>query len=463
VLTIVAFIVTIGLIVTIHEYGHFQVARWCDVKVLRFSIGFGKAIWQKTLGEDKTEFVLAAIPLGGYVKMLDEREFKAEAEEHPEAPQTKYSEAELARAFNRQHVLKRIAIVLAGPLANLLLAILIYWVLLMQGEVGMRAIIGQVKEGSLAAEASLTTGEVIQKIAGQPVKTWSEARWALLEASLDNKSVEVEAINNNNELHLHTLNFNNIKSDAEIDVMEKIGVEMFKPEAEAVIGQVLSGGVAENIGLKENDRILSIDNVQVKNWDEVVNTIKGSPNKILLFALERDKKIVKVSVKPEAVKEGNTAVGKIGAGPKIDQSELDKLLIKQYYSPLKSFTKAVAKTWKTSIFSLKMLWYMVTGKTSWKGISGPVTIASYAGESAGLGLNTFLGFLALVSISIGVLNLLPIPVLDGGHLMYYIVEIIKGSPVSEQMMLVGQKIGFGLLGLLMTVAIFNDINRIIVG
>jgi regulator of sigma E protease len=460
-LTIIAFIVTIGLIVTIHEYGHFQVARLCGVKVLRFSIGFGKPIWQKTLGKDKTELVLAAIPLGGYVKMLDEREFKADAVENPEQPQIEYSETELKRAFNRQHVFKRIAIVLAGPLANLLLAILIYWMLLLQGEVGMRPIVGLVKDGSLAAEASLTTGEVIQKIAGQPIKTWSDARWALLEASLDNKSVKIEAINNNNELHIHILNFKNIKGDAEIDVMEKIGVEMYRPEAEAVIGQVLSDGVAEKIGLKENDRILSIDRVQVQSWDEVVNTVKASPNKTLLFEIARQEKTLKVSVKPEAVKEGSATVGKIGAGPKINQSEFDNLLIKQHYSVFKSFTKAVAKTWQTSMFSLKMLWYMVTGKASWKGVSGPVTIASYAGESAGLGLNTFLGFLALVSISIGVLNLLPIPVLDGGHLMYYIVEIIKGSPVSEQTMLLGQKIGFGLLGLLMTVAIFNDINRII--
>lgn len=462
-LTIIAFIVTIGLIVTIHEYGHFQVARWCGVKVLRFSIGFGKPIWQKTLGKDKTELVLAAIPLGGYVKMLDERELKADADENPEQPQIEYSETELKRAFNRQNVFKRIAIVLAGPLANLLLAILIYWMLLLQGEVGMRPIVGLVKDGSLAAEASLTTGEVIQKIAGQPVKTWAEARWALLEVSLDNKSVKVEAINNNNELHIHILNFKNIKGDAEIDVMEKIGVEMYRPEAEAVIGQVLSAGVAEKIGLKENDRILSIDRVQVQNWDEVVNTVKASPNKTLLFEIARQEKTLKISVKPDVVKEGNAIVGKIGAGPKINQAEIDNLLIKQHYSVFKSFTKAVAKTWKTSMFSLKMLWYMVTGKASWKGVSGPVTIASYAGESAGLGLNTFLGFLALVSISIGVLNLLPIPVLDGGHLMYYIVEIIKGSPVSEQTMLLGQKIGFGLLGLLMTVAIFNDINRIIAG
>ncbi len=462
-ITILAFIVTIGLIVTIHEFGHFQVARWCGVRVLRFSIGFGKPLLQKTFGKDKTEFVLAAIPLGGFVKMLDEREIKADAEANPDALQAQYSEAELNRAFNRQSVWKRIAIVLAGPAANLLLAILLYWVLLMQGETGVRPIVGNVKENSLAAQAAFTKGEVIQKIDGQTINTWQDARWALLEASLDKKTVKIEAISSGNELHQHSLSFDGINNDAEIDVLDKIGMEMFRPDAEAVIGQVLPNSVAEKVGFKENDKILSMDSVPIKNWDEVVDTVKASPRKALQFELEREQQVVKILVTPEAVTENKREVGRIGAGAKIDQKVIDKLLIVQHYSILKSLTKAVAKTWQTSIFSLKMLWYMVTGKTSWKGISGPVTIATYAGESAGLGLKTFLGFLALVSISIGVLNLLPIPVLDGGHLMYYITEIIKGSPVSEQTMLWGQKIGFGLLGLLMTIAIFNDINRIILG
>ena len=462
-LTLVAFIVTIGVIVTIHEFGHFQVARWCGVRVLRFSIGFGKPLWQKTFGKDQTEFVLAAIPLGGYVKMLDERELKADAEANPEAPKPQYSEAELNRAFNRQSVWKRMAVVLAGPAANLLLAILLYWVLFMQGETGMRPIIGDIKDNSLAAQANLVKGEEIQKIAEKPVKTWQDARWALLEASLDNKSVEIEAVSNGNELHQHTLRFGGISNDAEIDVLDKIGVEMFRPTAEAVIGQILPGSVAQKAGFEVNDKILSVDKVSLKNWDEVVSTVQVSANKPLQFEIERQQKEMKIVATPEAVKENNKIIGKLGMGAKIDQKEIDKLLIEQHYSSFKCLTKAIEKTWKTSIFSLKMLWYMVTGKASWKGISGPVTIASYAGESASIGLTTFLGFLALVSISIGVLNLLPIPVLDGGHLMYHITELIKGSPVSDQTMLMGQKIGFGILALLMSVAIFNDINRVILG
>ena len=454
-MTILAFIITIGLLVTIHEYGHFQVARWCNVKVLRFSIGFGKPLWQKTFGKDNTEFVLAAIPLGGFVKMLDERE--QQAEENP-VPQ---SEADLKRAFNRQSVWKRIAIVLAGPLANLLLAIVLYWGLFMLGVTGMRPIIGVVADNSLAAQASLKSGEIIQKIAGKPVSTWQEARWLLLEESLENKMVEIEAVNNNNELLQHTLSFEGINNDGEIDILKKIGLDVFKPNIPAVIGEILPNSAAEKAGFMPNDKILQIDSVVTDNWEQVVNIIKLSPNKKLQFEIKRGQEIVRIAATPEAIKENQQTIGRMGAGVKLDKHELDKLLITLNYSPLLSLQKAIAKTWDTSIFSLKMLGKMLTGQVSLKGISGPVTIATFAGESANLGLKTFLSFLALVSISIGVLNLLPIPVLDGGHLMYYMLEILKGSPVSEKTMLVGQKIGFVLLGLLMTIAIFNDFNRLI--
>ena len=454
-MTILAFIITIGLLVTIHEYGHFQVARWCNVKVLRFSIGFGKPLWQKTFGKDNTQFVLAAIPLGGFVKMLDERE--QQTEENP-VPQ---SEADLKRAFNRQSVWKRIAIVLAGPVANLLLAIVLYWGLFMLGVTGMRPIVGVVADNSLAAQASLKSGEIIQKIAGKPVSTWQEARWALLEESLENKTAEIEAINNNNELLQHTLSFEGINGDAEIDILKKIGLDVFKPNIPAVIGEILPDSAAENAAFMPNDKILQIDSVITEDWQQVVNIIKLSPNKKLQFKIKRAQEVMQIAATPDAIKENNQTIGRMGAGVKLDQAMLSKLMITLNYSPYLSLQKAIAKTWETSIFSLKMLGRMVTGQVSLKGISGPVTIATYAGESANLGLITFLGFLALVSISIGVLNLLPIPVLDGGHLMYYMLEIIKGSPVSEKTMLVGQKIGFVLLGLLMTIAIFNDFNRLI--
>ena len=461
-LTLLAFIVTIGVLVTIHEYGHFQVARWCNVKVLKFSIGFGKPLWQKTFGKDKTEFVLAAIPLGGYVKMLDERE--QQAEENP-APQ---SEADLKRAFNRQSVWKRIAIVLAGPVANLLLAIILYWGLFMLGVTGMRPIVGVVEDNGLAAQASLQSGEIIQKVAGKPVSTWQEARWLLLEESFENKTVEIEGINENNELTQHTLSFEGMDADVEIDILKKIGLGVFRLNTSAVIGEILPASVAEKAGFLASDKILRIDNVEISDWKQMVNIIKLSPNKKLQFEIKRGQETLLIAATPEAIKEGTQTVGRIGVSDKkLDQAEYENLLskhnllVEQHYSLFKSLNLAINKTWETSIFSLKMLGKMLTGQVSLKGISGPVTIATYAGESANLGLKTFLGFLALVSISIGVLNLLPIPVLDGGHLMYYMLEIIKGSPVSEKTMLVGQKIGFVLLGLLMTIAIFNDFNRLI--
>jgi regulator of sigma E protease len=389
--------------------------------------------------------------------MLDERELKEE--ENP----INYSEVELQRAFNRQSVWKRIAIVLAGPVANLLLAIVLYWGLFMLGVTGMRPIIGVVEENSLAAQASLKSGEIIQKVAGNPVSTWQEARWALLEESLESKTVEIEATNNNNELLQHTLNFEGIDNDAEVDVLKKIGLAPFKPNIPAVIGEILSDSAAEKAGFKPNDKILSIDGVAMDDWEQVVNIIKVNPNKTLQLEIERAQKILRISATPEAFEYDNEIIGRMGAGVKLEQAELDNIMIKLNYSPLMSLQKAIVKTWDTSIFSLKMLGKMLTGSVSLKSISGPVTIADYAGKSANLGLTTFLGFLALVSISIGVLNLLPIPVLDGGHLMYYIAEIFKGSPVSETVMMAGQKIGFGLLGLLMTIALFNDFNRLIAG
>ncbi len=466
-MTLIAFIVTIGLLVTIHEYGHFQVARWCGVKVLKFSIGFGKPLWKKTFGKDNTQFVLAAIPLGGFVKMLDESELEAERKQNaeqaanPELPKVHYSEAELQRAFNRQSVWKRIAIVIAGPLANLLLAILLYWVLFMLGVTGTRPIVGEVVSNGLAAQASLTSGEVIQKINGEPVSSWQEARWILLEHSLENKSVEIEAINQNNELFQHTLSFVGVNNDSEVDVLKKIGLEEYRPTIPAVIGEILPDSTAEKAGFKAGDKILSIDGVTIDDWEQVVNVIKSSPNKKLWFEMERGQKILRIAAVPEKIEEDGQSVGRMGAAVKIDQKELDKLLIEFNYSPLLSLQKAVTKTWDTSIFSLKMLGKMLIGQVSLKSISGPVTIADYAGKSANMGLKTFLSFLALVSISIGVLNLLPIPVLDGGHLMYYTVEIFKGSPVSESITLAGQKIGFAILGLLMTLAIFNDFNRLL--
>jgi regulator of sigma E protease len=242
-----------------------------------------------------------------------------------------------------------------------------------------------------------------------------------------------------------------------------VGLARYKPKVPAIIGEILSNSAADKVGFMPNDKILKVGGAEITDWEQVVNIIKDSPNKELQFEIERAQKTLSITAIPETIDDNGKAIGRMGAAVKMDKKLLGNFLINIRYSPLIALQKAVNKTWHTSVFSLKMLGKIVTGKASIKGISGPITIADYAGKSANMGLAQFLEFLALVSISIGILNLLPIPVLDGGHLMYYIVEIFKGSPVSEQSMLVGQKIGFGLLGLLMTIAIFNDFNRLIVG
>lgn len=457
-LTALAFIFTLGLLVTVHEFGHFQVAKWCGVKVLKFSIGFGKPLFSKKIGLDQTEFILAAIPLGGFVKMLDEREFE------PLASTSQYSEADLARAFNRQSVYKRIAIVLAGPVANLLLAILLYWWLFMMGVVGMKPIVGKVLEHSPAALASITLGETIQKVNGKDVATWQEVRWLLLNESLKNKSVEIQAVNDKQEIHVHRLDTSSLNLDnVSSDILSAFGLTIFQPEMPARIGVVVKNSPADLAGLVTNDLVMTINNHQVKNWENVVQEVRLSPNIPLALVIKRNTEEINLTIKPEAAVENDKTIGRIGAALKMDQSKLDQYLVTSQYSTTEALFKATEKTWETSIFSLKMLGNMIAGQLSWKGMSGPVTIANYAGQSANMGIKAFIGFLALISISIGVLNLLPIPVLDGGHFMYYVVEIFTGRPVSEAVMVIGQKIGFTILGFMMILALYNDINRLIIG
>jgi regulator of sigma E protease len=454
-LTILAFIVTLGILITVHEYGHFQVARLCGVKVLRFSIGFGKPLFSRRLGKDQTEFVLATFPLGGYVKMLDEREAS------PESP---VPSADLPRAFNRQSVWKRILIVSAGPAANLLLAIFLYWLLFMHGVTGMKPLLGEIPPNTPAAQASLKYGEQIRKIAGVPVATWQDVRWILLQQALESPVVEVEAVSGNREVHLHQLDLSGIgKEDFEGDFLSLLGLVPYQPAVPARIGEIIAGGAAEQAGLKPGDEILLIDGIAAGQWEDFVRIVRKRPDQQLSLKIRRGDEELYLPITPQSATENGENIGRVGAAYRMDQAEIDKILTTVEYAPAAAFIKAAQKTWDTSIFSLRMLGNMLTGDVSWKGISGPVTIASYAGQSAQIGLGAFLSFLALVSISLGVLNLLPVPVLDGGHLLYYVVEIFKGSPVSERMMEVGQRIGLILLGLLMAIAFYNDFHRFITG
>ncbi len=448
-LTVLAFIVTLGVLITIHEYGHFQVARWAGVKVLRFSIGFGRPLLSRRFGKDGTEFVLAAIPLGGYVKMLDEREGEVSPAERP-------------RAFNQQNVWKRIAIVSAGPIANLLLAILLYWVLFIVGTPGLRPIIGEVPAGSPAAQASMKAEELIVKVGDTPVRTWQDVRWLLLQQTLKSKTAQVEARSDTEESHLHLLDLSDVKTD-ESDILQQVGLTTFRPPWPARVGEILPDSAAATAGLQVHDEIIAVNGITVSRWEDFTDLVRQNPGKTMTLKLLRDQSTMSLRVMPDIVEEDGKQIGRIGAAYVMTEAETARYMVDVAYAPPEGLLKAIKQTWDTSIFSLKMLGGMITGTVSWKAISGPVTIGSVAGKSADAGWKVFIGFLAIVSISLGVLNLLPIPVLDGGHLLYYTIEIFKGSPVSDATMETGQRIGLALLGLLMACALYNDFNRFITG
>jgi regulator of sigma E protease len=449
--TVIAFIVALGVLIVVHEYGHYIVARLCGVKVLRFSVGFGRplALWRR--GADRTEWVIAAVPFGGYVKMLDERE-------GPVAP------AEAHRAFNRQSVARRFVIVVAGPAFNFLFAILVYAGLFMYGLPEARPVLGEPPAGTPAAAAGLKLGDTVRSVHGQAVETWQELRWRVLQAALQRESLRMEILSERGRLRETTLDLTRYPADeVEADALDRVGLRLYRPPLEPVIGQVVGGGPAERAGLHEGDRIVRAGDKPVDSWERLVEAIRASPGKPLSLLVESDGKSRVVEVVPESVAAGDARIGRIGAAPFIPPAHAERMLVRVEHGFFDSLSKALAKTWDISIFSLKMLGRMLVGEVSWKHLSGPVTIADFAGQSAQAGWISYLTFLALISISLGVLNLLPIPLLDGGHLMYYAIEIIKGSPVSERAMELGQRVGLALLLVMMAFAFYNDLNRLLTG
>jgi regulator of sigma E protease len=449
--TFLAFVGAIALLVMFHEYGHYWVARRCGVKVLVFSLGFGKVIYRKRLAHSDTEWVISAIPLGGYVKMLDERE----GEVLP-------SERHLA--FNRKPVLQRMAIVVAGPLANFLLAILLYWVLFMHGVPGLKPVLGNVPAGTPAAIAQMHKGETILALDGRKIPSWQEFHWMLMTLGLGRGEVKIEARDVDGAPLHHVLNLGVLEArDMDGPFLDKLGLHLDQPVLLPVIGKLSADGVAKQAGLQEGDLILRVNGVAVANWDALVDAVRVHPGQPVRFDIQHGEATRSLTITPQAVTESGKIVGKIGAAPKVDEAALKAMLVDVSYGPLDAVTQSLRKTWEVSSISLKMLAKMAGGEISLKNLSGPITIADYAGQSAHMGVMAYLGFLALISISLGVLNLLPVPLLDGGHLLYYVAEWIKGSPVSERAWENGQKIGIALLGTLMVFAFYNDINRLISG
>ena len=448
--TIIAFVFALGLLIVFHEFGHYLVARLCDVKVLRFYVGFGRPLIKKYWGRDQTEWAIAVFPIGGYVKMLDEREGEVAPEDLP-------------RSFNRKTVAHRFAIVSAGPIANFLLAILLYWLLFMHGVSGMKPVLGPIIPETPAAMAAFEAGETIVKIGAKPVLTWQDARWILLARAIERSpALTVETLNQGGKVTWRKMDLSKINADdLDADFLKKIGLNVYQPEIKPVIAQVISNGAGDRAGLLTNDEILLVNGEEIAQWKDLVQQIRDNPKQLLVMEIQRGNTRVSVNVTPDATIENGEQIGKVGIAPRIDRSSIENLLVEVSYPAGTAMVKAIDKTWETSVLTLQMLWKMVMGEVSWKNVSGPITIADYAGKSAQMGIASYLGFLALISISLGVLNLLPIPLLDGGHLMYYVIEIIKGSPLSERAIGIGQQLGMMLLFALMAFAIYNDINRLI--
>lgn len=444
-----ALIVTLGLLIAFHEFGHYWTARRLGVKVLRYSIGFGKPLWKIRRGPDQTEYVLAAFPIGGYVKMLDEREGEvAEEEKH--------------RAFNRQSVWKRFGIVVAGPLFNLIFAVLAFWLMYLIGVPGAKPVIGEVEPQSVAAIAGIQAGDEIISIEGTKTPTWDVARLNLLDYSLDSENVSLTVRGENGATHSVVLPVKNITAEKkQQNLLKYLGVTPYQPELPAVLGKLVPGGAAEKSGLQPNDRILRLDNKLIADWIELVEYIRNHPAKTIKFEIERKGKIKTLSVTTETHQLDDKEIGRIGAAPAATGNLPSSYMSEVKYPFFKALTVSIVKTWKMSALTLKMIGKMIVGQVSVENLSGPITIATYAGYSASIGFTAFLYFLAVVSISLGVLNLLPVPMLDGGHLMYYVVEIIRGRPLSDNVQSQMQRIGIVFLVLIMTLALYNDISRIL--
>jgi len=439
-----SFILALAILIAVHEYGHFWVARKLGVKVLRFSIGFGKPIWKKRSKVDDTEYVLAAIPLGGYVKMVDEREGEVAEEDRP-------------RAFNNKSVWARFAIVFAGPLFNFLFAILVLWVMYLSGIHGIKAIVGDVVKDSYAQRAGFEYGDQILKIEGNETPSWNKVRLMLLNAALDGKTVRVDVLDSAGSQQQRSLSLENISDPVEDkDLLGTVGLKLWSPPAE--LGKLSVDGAAMKAGLKEGDVILVVDGIAVKTWMDWVKVVRKNPGKSVDVVVDRQGSRYTHQLEIEVLKTKGNVIGR--AQVALPEKYWEMLDVEIEYGPIEALQAGVVRTWDMSVLMLRVLGRIVMGESSLKNISGPLTIAQYAGNTATLGLMPFLSFLAIVSISLGVLNLLPIPILDGGHLFYFLIEMVTGKPVSEQFQTTAQQFGIFLLVALMALAFYNDILRL---
>lgn len=446
--TLFYFIVAIGILVAFHEFGHFWVARRVGVKVLRFSIGFGKVFWSYRKRPDDTEYVLSAIPLGGYVKMVDEREGEV-------------AEADLPYAFNRQAVWARTVIVAAGPLFNLALAVLLFWCALVIGETGIKPILGAIEQGTFAAQAGFVEGDEITAVNDKATPTWVEAMESIINAAMDDETtIKVSVTTTNQEQLVRTLTISDADKQEAAALYKKLGFKPWTPRLKPIIGRILPDSAALAAGLKQGDIIISANNQALQDWQQWVDMVKKHPNQAIAIVIERDGAQISMSITPKAVTVGEQTEGKIGAGVHVPEDLIKSVTVEYALSPLEAIPAAFSTTYYYSTATLKMIGRMFIGKASVENLSGPISIAQYAGQSAEMGFVHFIKFLGLVSVSLGVLNLLPIPVLDGGHLLFFALEAVRGKPIPEKIQLFFQQVGVTLLMLLMAVAMVVDVQRL---
>ena len=449
--TILAFAVVLGVLIIVHELGHYWVARWCGVKVLRFSIGMGKVVYSRRFGPDQTEWAISVLPLGGYVKMLDARE----------GDMQQVSPADLKREFTCQSVWRRIAIVAAGPLANFLLAILLFAGLYSYGIPEPAPKLRAPAEQSVAYQAGLRGGELVTSVNGESIQIWNDMRWQLVQSVVNRKpavlEVERPAADSYTAKIIRTVTIpvdSIATEELETDFLAKLGIDLARPRA--VLGQIAPDGAAMRAGLKSGDLVTAVNGKPVPDGLAFVEVVRASPGKVLKVDLLRGDQALHIAVTPDEVSKDGQVFGRI----KVEVPMMPDMVVASQ-SPFAALLKATEKTWDTSVMTIKMVGKMIVGEVSWKNVTGPITIADYAGQTARIGLISYLSFIAFVSISLGVMNLLPIPVLDGGHLLYYAVEVLTGRPVSERFGAIAQRAGVGVLMTLMLVAVFNDINRLI--
>jgi len=441
------FLLALGILVTVHEFGHYWVARTLGVKVLRFSVGFGKALWMRKAGPDQTEYVVAAVPLGGYVKMLDETEDEVPADE-------------VHRAFNRQPIWKRTAVVLAGPFFNFLFAFFAYLAVGFIGVDDLRPVVRSIQPQSLAAQSGLQTGDEILTIDGRTVRGWGEQRLYLFNQAFRGVTVPLTVRGENGRVRELQLDFSALpvnRIDAGL-IENGIGISPL-PAPTTEIGLVLEDSAAASVGLRAGDRITAVDGKKVTLFTDLVEQISPNPGKELVLTVQRGDNELQIPITPRPREQKDHTIGVIGVAPSAGLSEDAFTTLR--YGPLQATIHSVESVWLMSVVTIKMLAKIVQMQISARNISGPLTIAQYAGKTVRVGLDRFLLFLAVVSVSLGVINLLPIPILDGGHLLYYAAEVVRGAPVSKQVLLWGQQIGILMLFGLMSLAFYNDIVRLL--